>query len=190
MTANDLFGHIKSVGKKREDLLRDEHEIEKARIDKKRIKDLESLRLSLDKELEKERALLIERYIREEARKTKVEISVRKNDLFGQMKKRAKKLALKMDESKLAEIFAHRLHSVKGRISGEVKLIASEKFRSLAEKVGERSGINYRLEIRNNLGDGELILEGKGMTVNLSIDELIEIEAERNSGKLYEIFFD
>ena len=190
MIANDLFGHIKSVGEKRRDLLRDEHEIEKARIDKERSKDLGSLRSSLDKELEKERALLIEKCIREEARKTKAEISVRKNDLFGQMKKRAKELALKMDESKLAGIFAHRLRSVKDRISGEVKLVVSKKFRSLAAEVGERSGIDCRIEIRNNLGDGELILEGKEMTVDLSIDELIETEAERNSGKLYKIFFD
>lgn len=189
MIANDLFGHIKSVGKKREDVLRDEHEIEKARIDKERLKDLESLKLSLDKELEKERTSLIERYIREEARKTKAEMSVRKNNLFGQMKKRVKELVLEKDESELAEMFARRLRPVKDRISGEVKLISSDKFRSLAEDVGKRSGINCRVEV-GNIGDGELILEGKEMTVDLSVDELIETEAERSSGKLYEILFD
>ena len=189
MIANDLLGHIKSIGKKREDLLRDEHEIEKARINKERFETLESLGSSLDKELEEERALLIERYIREEARKTKMEVSIRKNDLFNEMKKRAKKLALKLDENKLAEIFAHRLSSVKNMISGEVRLVTSEQFYSLAEEVGKRSGINCRVEIRNNIGDGELILETKEMTVDLSIDELVETEVERNSGKLYEIFF-
>ena len=190
MIANDLFEHIKSVSKTREDLLRDEHEIEKARINKKRLEDLELLKSSLNKDLEKEGALLIEKYIREEARKTKAEVLVRKNDLFSQMKKIAKKLALKMDESKLTEIFSHRLRSVKDRISGEVRLVTSEQFCSLAEGVSKKSGIDCCVEIRNNIGDGKLILEGKEITVDLSIDELIETEAERNSGRLYEIFFD
>lgn len=189
MNANDLFGHIRLVGKEKENALRDEHKSKMAQIDKDRLNRLESLRLSLKEEFKKERTLMIEKYIREEARKIKVEISVRKSALYNQMKRKARELALEMNENELAEIFAYRLRPIKDSISSEVKLIAPKKLHSLAEKVKKISGINCRVEI-GDVGDKELILEDKRMIVELSIDEFVETEAERNSEKLYEILFD
>ncbi len=189
MTANDLFGHIRSVGKEREEILREEHEAKIAEIERDRLKSFEKLKVLLEKELDSERSSMIERHIREENRKTKAEVSVRKNDLFEQMKRKAKKMILDMDDETLAEMFAARLRPMKGRLTEDVKLISSEKWLSLTSEVSKRAGIDCPVEV-GRLADGELILEDKGMTVELSVDELVEDEAERNSTDLYEILFD
>ncbi len=189
MIANELFGHIRSVGKEREDSLLKEYENDIARINEDRQKSLEFLRLSLEKEIEKEKSLILERYIREEARKTKTQLSIRKNELFNQTKKQTEKTIFEMDDDRLLEIFIRRLNLIKNRLSGEVKLIAPEKFRSLVSIVAKKSGIDCRIEVADTENDA-LILEDKGMTVELSVRDIIEDQAEKSSSELYKILFD
>ncbi len=189
MIANDLFGHIRLVGKEREDSLLKEHEDEIAQINEDRQKSLESLKLSLEKEIEKEKSSVLERYIREEARITKTQLSIRKNEIFDQVKKQTEKMIFEMEDDRLSEIFVPRLSLIKSRLSGDIKLIAPEKFRSLASTVANKSGIDCRIEIADTENDA-LILEDKEMTVELSVRDLIEDQAEKSSGELYKILFD
>ncbi len=189
MTANDLFGHIRSVGKEREEVLREEHEAQVVQIERDRLKAFEDLKVSLEKDLDLEKASMIERHGREETRKTRAEVSVLKNRIFDQMKRKTEKMVLDMEIDSLAEIFAARLRPIKSRLVDDAKLISSERWVPLAREVFKRAGIDCPVEA-GNIPDGELILEDRGMTVELSIGEIIDDEAQKNSAKLYEMIFD
>ncbi len=189
MTADILLGHIKEIGKEKEKNLREEHEREVARIEKERLDGFEELKTLLEREVEAERVSMIERLMREEESKIKAEISFRKNELLKQTKREAKKMFFKMDKEKIINIFAARLKSIKNRLLDEAKLISSEEYLSLAKEISKKAEIRCPIEV-GGIADGKLVLESRRMMVELSVEELIEDSAEKNSAKLYQIIFD
>jgi len=189
MTADILLGHIKEISKEKEKNLREEHEREVARIEKERLDGFEELKTLLEREVEAERVSMIERLMREEESKIKAEISFRKNELLKQTKREAKKMFFKMDKEKIINIFAARLKSIKNRLLDEAKLISSEEYLSLAKEISKEAEIRCPIEV-GGIADGKLVLESRRMMVELSVEELIEDSAEKNSAKLYQIIFD